>query len=203
MTNVQNTPTYDWALKLKAVETWAYQHELFSDDEIERIHQIAKKYNLVQGAIGDATDKFRTDDSIRDSNIAFLRSDDEDTRWIYERLTRSIVSINEQFWNFDLSRIEILQYSEYTEKQFYREHIDMLYRSPNHAVRKLSFTVQLTDPNEYEGGEVVIRTGSNDIIHRKKGTISFFPSYILHEVKPITKGTRHALVGWITGPMFK
>jgi len=204
MTEVYQVPTYDWALRVSTFETWAYVHNLFSDDEITQIHQIAKGYNLAKGSIGGSSDGAETDISIRNSNIAFLKSSDTDTRWIYEKLTRSIIDINNQFWNFDLSRIELLQYSEYAEKQFYKPHIDMMYKSSNNTVRKLSFTVQLTDPDEYEGGEVVIKASHvEDVVHRNKGTVIFFPSYVLHEVKPVTKGIRHGLVGWVTGPAFK
>ena len=192
----------DWWLEVGHTESWAYQHELFTSDEVDQIHDIAAEYTLSNGEVGHG-DEMKTDTTIRNSNIAFFRSSDESNKWIYERLTGAIININKQFWNFDLTRIETLQYSEYSIGQFYKEHIDMLYQAPNQGVRKLSFTVQLTDPKEYDGGDVIIKNGTNAPIHKNKGTIIFFPSYVLHEVKPVTKGTRHALVGWITGPAFK
>jgi PKHD-type hydroxylase len=192
----------DWWLEVGFIETWAYQHDLFTNSEIDQIHDVAAEYTLDSGEVGSG--KVMTKDtSIRDSNIAFLRSSDEANKWIFERITGSIVNINKQFWNFDLTRIETLQYSEYNVGQFYKPHIDMMYQSPNQGVRKLSFTLQLTDPTEYEGGDVIIKAGDNTPIHRNKGTISFFPSFMLHEVIPVIKGTRHALVGWVTGPPFK
>ena len=194
--------TNDWWLEVAYTESWAYQHELFTSDEIDEIHDIAAEYILDNGEVGSGKDMIK-DTSVRDSNIAFLRSSDKSNQWIFERLTGAIININKQFWNFDLRRIETLQYSEYGIGQFYKQHIDMMYQSPNQAARKLSFTVQLTDPAEYEGGDVIIKTGSDAPIHKNKGTICFFPSYILHEVTPVTKGTRHALVGWVTGPVFK
>lgn len=196
------TTSYDWWLEVGHTESWAYQHELFTSNEVDQIHNIAAEYQLGLGAVGSG-EKMDTDTKIRDSKIAFIRSSDESNKWIFERITRSIININKQFWDFELSRMETLQYSEYGIGQFYKEHIDMMYQGPNRAVRKLSFTVQLTDPNEYQGGDVVIKTGNTDIVHKNKGTIIFFPSYVLHEVKPVTKGTRHALVGWVTGPRFK
>ena len=194
--------SHDWWLGVGNTESWAYQHELFSNSEIEQIHDIAAEYQLKEGEVGSGG-TMTTDYSIRNSGIAFLRSNDEANKWIFERLTRSIININQQFWNFDLTRIETLQYSQYEIGQFYKEHIDMMYQGPNNASRKLSFSVQLTDPSEYEGGDVVIKSGDNSVVHKNKGSIIFFPSYILHEVKPVTKGTRHALVGWVTGPAFK
>lgn len=202
MINGTHRDTSDWWLDIGATESWAYQHQLFTSDEIDEIHNIASKYILGEGQVGSGND-MKSNTSIRNSNIAFLQSSDPENRWVFERITGSIVNINQQFWNFELSRIETLQYSEYNIGQFYKPHIDMLYQAPNRAVRKLSFSVQLTDPKEYEGGDVIIKAGSDDKIHKNLGTISFFPSYILHEVTPVTKGTRHALVGWVTGPAFK
>jgi PKHD-type hydroxylase len=202
MKNYENHNTYDWWLEIGQTEVWAYQHDLFTNSEIEQIHDIAAEYKLDSGKVGTG-DKQTDDKSIRDSNIAFLRSDEDANKWIFERITRSIVNINQQFWNFDLRRIETLQYSEYKVGQFYKPHIDMMYQSPGAAVRKLSFSVQLTDPTEYKGGDVMIKSGDDAPIHKNKGTICFFPSYILHEVTPVTKGTRHALVGWVSGPAFK
>ena len=193
---------HDWWLEVGNNESWAFQHKLFTNDEIDQIHDIAAEYKLQEAVVG-AGESMNKDKSVRDSNIAFLRSSDQSNKWIFERITRSIIDINRQFWNFDLTRIETLQYSEYRVGQFYKEHIDMMYQGPTRAVRKLSFTLQLTDPKEYKGGDVFIKNGSQSPIHKDLGTISFFPSYMLHEVTPITKGTRHALVGWVTGPMFK
>ena len=194
--------SHDWWLEVGNTESWAYQHKLFTSAEIDQIHDIAAEYKLQEGSVG-AGDSMNKNKSIRDSNIAFLRSDDAANNWIFQRITRSIIDINQQFWNFDLQRIETLQYSEYRVGQFYKQHIDMMYQSPTRAIRKLSFTIQLTDPEEYEGGDVLIKTGTDSPIHKDLGTINFFPSYVLHEVTPVTKGTRHALVGWITGPAFR
>lgn len=202
MINGINHETHDWWLEIGNTESWAYQHELFTSDEIDAIHNVAADYILDDSKVGSGPD-MKSNHSIRSSNIAFIRSSDPTNSWIFERLTGAIININKQFWNFDLSRIETLQYSEYGVGQFYKPHIDMMYQGPRPAVRKLSFTVQLTDPKEYEGGDVIIKAGSDSPIYRNKGTVTFFPSYILHEVTPVTKGTRHALVGWVTGPMFK
>ena len=65
-------------------------------------------------------------------------------------------------------------------------------------------SIQLTDPSEYEGGELQLKSkNSITTVSKKKGTIIFFPSFMLHRVTPVTKGVRHSLVGWITGPPFK
>ena len=102
--------------------------------------------------------------------------------------------------------VEDLQFSEYTEEKrgFYSKHSDCgLKKSLDNYVdiRKLSFTVQLTDENEYEGGELIFHLDKEEKkAPKSKGTIIFFESDVLHEVKPVTKGVRHSLVSWVQGP---
>jgi PKHD-type hydroxylase len=74
-------------------------------------------------------------------------------------------------------------------------------RPPN---RKLSFVLQLSDPNEYEGGELQFYFGGDPLVAKKqKGIITFFPSNSLHECTPVTFGERYVIVGWVHGPPFK
>jgi len=70
--------------------------------------------------------------------------------------------------------------------------------------RKLSLVLQLTDPEEYEGGDLELMTSSDPIaVLKQRGLISVFPSFVLHRVTPVTKGTRRTLVVWACGPEFK
>ena len=201
---LESTPVvHDWWLGLGVTESWAYVPNVFSRDEINEIHRLAKKYSLNTGSVGSGQDT-KIDNNIRDSGICFFNSADPECRWVFQRIAGSVTEINQQFWNFDLNRIETLQYTVYKEGQFYKDHIDMMFEGPNRAVRKLSFTIQLTDENEYEGGDLMFKTGPDPQAgKRTKGTAMYFPSYVLHEVTPVTKGTRISLVGWITGPAFK
>ena len=64
--------------------------------------------------------------------------------------------------------------------------------------------LQLTDPAEYEGGDLEIMSGAEtDVVLKQRGLITVFPSYILHRVSPVTKGTRKTIVVWACGPAFK
>ena len=67
---------------------------------------------------------------------------------------------------------------------------------PPPKVRILSFTVQLSDPAEYEGGELQIGLQN---MTRTRGSAVVFPSYQLHRVSPVTEGRRASLVGWVMG----
>ena len=79
-----------------------------------------------------------------------------------------------------------------------------MYKSPSNAVRKLSFSVQLSDPDDYKGGDLLLKISSDPTqVKKTRGTVIFFPSYVLHEVTPVEQGVRKSLVGWVTGPRWK
>jgi PKHD-type hydroxylase len=80
-------------------------------------------------------------------------------------------------------------------------HIDKIFNS---TVRKLSLTIQLSSPEDYEGGELALKFGAKaNLMPKDLGKMVVFPSYVLHEVRPVTKGTRYSLVAWVTGKPFK
>ena len=85
------------------------------------------------------------------------------------------------------------------DEGYYDWHVDM---GPGKANRKLSLVCQLSDPSEYEGGELQIHTGQIHTVEKKKGLVVIFPSYLLHCVTPVTSGKRQTLVLWIEGPPF-
>jgi PKHD-type hydroxylase len=107
------------------------------------------------------------------------------------------------FFKFDLfGATEGFQFTKYTAPGGkYGRHIDS---SPGTLIRKLSFTLQLSDPKDYQGGELCLYLGDKgEVMKKEQGHVAVFPSYVLHEVKPVTKGTRYSLVSWITGKPFK
>jgi PKHD-type hydroxylase len=97
-----------------------------------------------------------------------------------------------------------LQYTVYNGSAHsnYQKHLDVGRQFPN---RKLSFSVQLSDDAEYIGGDLRFHYIKNqpEVAPREKGTVVFFPSWIVHDVTPVTQGTRRSLVGWVNGPNFK
>lgn len=130
---------------------------------------------------------------------------DERINWLFLKLNRLIKDANENFFHLDLNSAEPLQYTIYEAPgDTYGQHTDLHPYELNH--RKLSFTIQLSDPSEYEGGEVLIYPTSFKKpvkANINKGSITFFYSHYIHEVTPVTKGTREALVGWFSGPPLK
>ena len=123
-------------------------------------------------------------------------------RYIYELLFKLVSDINTNLYKFRLTHMEAdIQYTVYNSNEVghYGWHTDL---GLGNNGRKLSVVVQLSDPGEYEGGDLEFNNGSIDTVMKKKGSVVIFPSYLLHRVTPVTKGTRRTLVLWINGPTF-
>lgn len=69
--------------------------------------------------------------------------------------------------------------------------------------RKVSVTVQLSSPEEYEGGDLEFNLGNVISGPREQGAAVIFPSFYLHRVTPITKGVRKSFVLWVGGEPYK
>jgi len=122
---------------------------------------------------------------------------------MYDDLIYLIQKINRNHFGFSNIQItEKAQVSEYSKGQFYHWHTDStidMDREP--PVRKLSMTLLLNDPSEFEGGNLEI-AGKN-MSHMKQGHAAIFASFLQHRVTPVTKGVRKSLVVWFGGEPFK
>ena len=196
---MSNKKTYQWYLETKKTETWCYVEDAFSPEEVDKIIEAGAKEEIIEAQINNNS----LDKSARNTDISWLPSSDKDNEWLFRRLTDIVTNVNKNYFNYDITTIESLQYSIYRKGGFYKDHIDLMYLSAM-GIRKLSFSIMLTDPKEYKGGELLLKTSPTPISSpNKKGTVVFFPSFVLHEVTPVTKGTRKTLVGWVLGPNFK
>lgn len=173
---------------------------------------------------------------IRDSEISWLNNS-----WIYELLHPLIEEANQKAgWKYEWDRSENCQFTKYGINQFYGWHADgnndhmgvakkfIPGISPTKSdgspskdytkdlnlvgkIRKLSMTLNLSDENDYDGGNLKFDLGPhamNNRYHecteiRPKGSVIVFPSHVYHQVTPVTKGTRHSLVMWCWGRPYK
>ena len=150
----------------------------------------------------ESTDTFSGDASkIRKSNVSWLEIR-PDIEWLLDHLKECVLEANKE-WGIEYSGFrESIQFTHYNEVgSHYDFHLDI---GPGHSFRKISIVVQLSDPNTYKGGDLVIDTGSNLITcPRGLGNVILFPSILLHKVTPVTKGERFSLVSWVSGPNWK
>lgn len=169
---------------------------LIDRPEAVKLLDIVKNFEVVSGSL---TDEYRVNSNVRRSSIRWVERN-ADTYWIYRRMAERMMDINKQTWNFDLAGfVDDFQYTEYGPDGHYMWHVDIGSGKP--STRKLSFTLQLSDPDEYEGGNLEFQYGVEQAVAapRTFGTAIVFPSFIVHRVSPVTKGLRRSLVGWASG----
>ena len=126
-------------------------------------------------------------------------------------MTSLLQEMNGMHYLYNLSSWEPFQHTTYHGHNCgnFKSHLDetKIFNYTN-MIRKLSFSIMLNDPSEYKGGDLKIWYGKMDsegkpalkIDNLKAGTLVAFPSFLLHEVTPVTKGTRKSLVCWTLGP---
>lgn len=149
----------------------------------------------------------------RQSQVAWLQE-----QWIYDLIFPYMWEANKRAgWNFEITSCETPQLTQYKKNNYYGWHIDggsdslskFTSSNPllNGKVRKISMTLLLNE--DYKGGDFQIGRFEKEKANistpefNKAGSIIFFPSFLNHQVVPITKGTRYSLVAWFLGPPFK
>lgn len=176
----------------------------FNEDELNKLIQYLDSLEKTKATIGNNNESENIT-QIRKSSVAWVSYND-DSRWLYDRMAFIARLLNGQFYKFDLYGFsEDMQYTIYNseEQGHYTWHIDNG-MSSNNAPRKFSMILQLSDPNEYEGGNLEVFTGMSPTqVDKEKGLIAAFPSYTLHRVTPVISGIRKTLVVWVCGPSFK
>lgn len=185
----------------KKIEPFAWWEGAFTDEELNWLQQRAKEAT-VPAQVGGGGDG-RVANDLRRSELNWMPNN-ENTAWVFEKLAHVVSSLNADYFNFNLTGLsEQLQLTNYHEdrKGTYGWHQD--FGAAGNS-RKLSLVLQLSNPEDYEGGQLQLFTAKEPInITKKRGLIVVFPSWTVHQVTPVVKGTRQTLVTWITGPAFK
>lgn len=182
------------------VDNWAWAN-VFTPEECKKIIDIGTSTALTSATISKPED-LAMDLSVRDSDISWLWPGSAHD-WVFEKIAGATNYLNETYFNFHLSGFaEGLQFTRYVAPTgHYDKHIDKSFQG---RIRKLSLTIQLSPPDEYKGGELMLFYDRHtSIMPKEQGKMIVFPSYTLHQVAPVTVGTRYSLVAWLTGDPFK
>jgi PKHD-type hydroxylase len=180
------------------VVPWAWWDGGFTEPELNLLQQKAKDVKLT-GSVG-AGGYARADLNARRCTVDWLFNNPE-TEWVFKRLADITARLNSSHFHFDLREFEAIQLTNYIhdDNGMYGWHLDY----GTLVSRKLSIVLQLSDPSEYEGGELQIASELPNSIPKKRGLLVAFPSFSLHQVTPVTSGNRQTLVAWASGPRFK
>ena len=129
---------------------WYIINDVFNNEEYKKLFYNLENIPFQKGAQGSDIDQYK--DSHRRSNIKWIPKKGP-WSWLYKKLSGIAQIANKECWNFDLhSIVESIQYTEYSsqDKGHYGWHLDIGNGPP--SLRKISITIQLSSPEEYEGG---------------------------------------------------
>lgn len=182
------------------IEPFVWWENGFTEQELNWLQEQAQKADQRAQVGGDPQGAELA--KIRRSQISWLDKTPENA-WLFQKLGHIASALNAQYYRFDLTGFgEPIQLTNYdqSEQGMYGWHQD--YNAK--ISRKLSLVLQLTDPSQYEGGNLqVLTSGQPQTVRKQRGLVAAFPSYVLHQVTPVTSGNRQSLVAWVSGPAFK
>ena len=184
----------------------AYWENFFTLEELNILNNLPEWENTRKARIGGATSLSIYDPSVRETEISWFQPSKE-TNFFWEKISNVIANVNSEFFGFDLTGFyESAQLGYYSSETngFYNWHIDGCGKDRT-VPRKLSVSILISDPSEFDGGQLEVKTVSDNPIslEQKRGRAWFFPSYTLHRVSPVTRGVRKSIVLWSGGPAFK
>ena len=167
-----------------------------SKEKISKILNIANKTPLSNASIFSSYGPMQ---NIRRSKICWLSD-----KWIKMLLWEYFLKANKAF-QIDIKNNSEMQFIEYrhNDKGHYDWHHDVNWNGQDGMDRKLSVTIQLSDSNEYVGGNFEFDEIKTNVDFKPQGTVIIFPSYLRHRVSPVTFGTRRSLVAWYYGPKWR
>ncbi len=176
-----------------------FQQYCWTSDEINKILSLRFSLNSKTGNITNS----KIDQSVR-KVTKWSIPNDEQNGWIYDKVCRTILSSNSEYWKLDIDFIETIELLQYQYNKFdavqdhYRRHCDF---GGQFNTRKLSYSALLTD--DYTGGELKLFVDNDFVVPKEKGQVTIFPSYLYHQVFPVLSGTRISLVTWASGRQWR
>jgi len=179
-------------------QNWRLFSGMISPQQCEEIK--AKCYStchLADGTVFNGADTTGTS-SIRRTKVGWTSDPD-----LMGLATHFLRLANRDAFAVDIDYMPPLQFGEYSQEGFYDWHYDVNWEGNAPYDRKLSFVLQLSNPDEYDGGVFEFKEIEQPTRFREQGSVLIFPSYLTHRVTPVTRGVRNSLVGWMEGPRWK
>jgi PKHD-type hydroxylase len=140
---------------------------------------------------------------VRDSDLKWIELD-VGNEWLFERIAGIAANLNRDYFDFDLDgTMRAFQLTRYRPNQHYSWHEDL--GSHELSRRKITLSVQMSPPQDYDGGVLEFFHAEENIAQAPthQGSLVAFPSFMTHRVTPVTRGLRWSLVTWLEGPPFR
>jgi PKHD-type hydroxylase len=187
---------------------WCYFKSYFSKDYCNELLANALTIPSQDAHVGINGAESTSYESRR-SQIRFINSGDWMFKEFFSDLWNMAIQANSDFFNVHITKLDFVQLAEYDSsyKGEYKAHHDVFWINNDPFYhRKLSCIVQLTDPNEYTGGDFELidtSTFPDASEMRQQGTVIFFPSFFKHQANPVLTGTRYSIASWFEGPKWR
>lgn len=153
---------------------------------------------IIAGVEPDDWRDHTSEEQWRHSQTVWLPRE-EDTFWVFDKMLALVMSANQTKYLYEIDFFEALHVARYDAPMHYDWHTDI---GPGlQGNRKLSVSVQLSSPEDYEGGELLMDIQGEEpfVCPKEIGSVTVSPSFLRRKVTPVTKGSRYALVAWCSG----
>lgn len=165
--------------------------------QVDRIEKAASSISLHTGKV--SKHNIEPGEELRVTDVGFFHPKEHEE--VFQLAEMLVYEANKNYYGFNIEGIAEIQYGVYTEGSHYDWHVDIDWDGDSTFDRKITIIIMLSDPSDYEGGEVHFE-GDHTISSPDRGTIVSFPSYTPHKVDKVTKGVRKTMVIWAEGPRF-
>ena len=177
---------------------------VLSPEQCDELISIGQNEPKINATIGTTEKITKLDEKYRKSIISWIPF--AKAVPTYQVIRQWMEVTNNNYFGFDTVQLsEQGQYAEYHKGGFYNWHMDSnIEMASMPTVRKISMTLLLNDPKDFEGGDLEIFCGETldsekNKYKLKQGHAVFFASFLLHRVMPVIKGNRKSLVMWFGG----
>lgn len=194
-----------YSKQFSPIPTMVRRQNVLSYELCDKIIRLQRKKGLVPGVVWDGK-QFVQDKEYRVVDTADIL--EEDVPELYTILNELVLELNENAFKFNIYGVFddaiFMEYRAANVNQgdgFFNWHVDA--GDSYTSLRKFSIVIGLNNPEEYDGGDLVIQNGGMEHnVRLRKGDIAAFPAYINHCVTPVTRGVRNSIVVFIVGPRF-
>ena len=176
---------------------------IFSPEQCQNIIDMGHQQKTHEARVGTKAKEGKYDTKMRITTISWIPF--KTLPEMYKTIERTMQQVNGNHFGYDGMKItELAQFTEYPKGGFYDWHMDAEVNCQfEPPVRKISMTILLSPPEEFEGGDLEFMTEGNKPPQLLQGQAIFFCSLLRHRVAKVKKGVRRSLVMWFGGPPFK
>ena len=187
-----------------------YRKNFLSNEECDKIIKSLDTEDLTEGELVGDYEGGTINKNVRktlNKDIIFDRINKPfDDKVLFNKIESALKIANIQYFNYDVEGLDKLRFLKYGIGGRYEWHTD--YGRHECSMRKLTGIIQLSDSNDYEGGDFefgLTDTEGSGLLkgNRNKGCLLVFPSFLSHRVAPLTKGKRYSIITWLEGNTFR